>query len=99
MRPVIKCSSLVSLFTVATVAYAVRNKRSHGTFMRVPRVPFEFRVPTVERVRDRWWNPEDESILTPHVFGVGRSLNPYQIGKRLGLLKPDDADSSGPSRD
>ena len=96
MRPVFRWRTMVSLFTLAAVAYALKNKRSHGTFMRVP---FEFRVPTVERVRERWWNPEDESILTQHVFEVGWSLNLYQIGKKLGLLRPDDKDSAGPPQD
>jgi hypothetical protein len=38
-------------------------------------VPYDLRVPTVARVRERWWNPDDERLLTPHVFGVGWSIN------------------------
>jgi hypothetical protein len=42
-------------------------------------IPYEFRPPTLARIRERWWNPEDERILTPHVFGVGWSLNVGRI--------------------
>ena len=84
MRPARKLRLIVSLFTLATVIYAVKTRQSHGAFLRVP---FEFRMPTVQRVRKRWWNPDDESIFTPHVFGVGWSINVYQVGKRLGLLR------------
>lgn len=38
-------------------------------------VPYDFRLPTLDRVLERWWNPEDERLLTPHVFGVGWSVN------------------------
>ena len=74
-----------SLFTVAVVVHAVRSKQSHGKFLGVP---FEFRFPTVSRVRERWWNREDRRIFTPHVFGVGWSLNLYQVRERLGLSEP-----------
>ena len=38
-------------------------------------VPYDFRIPTLSRVRDRWWNPGDDRLFTPHVFGVGWSVN------------------------
>ena len=74
-----------SLFTAAVVVHAVRSKQSHGRFLGVP---FEFRFPTVKRVRERWWNREDRRVFTPHVFGVGWSLNLYQLRERLGLSEP-----------
>ena len=46
-------------------------------------VPYDFRPPTVERVQERWWNPDDERVLTPHVFGVGWSINLFQLRRRV----------------
>ena len=67
------------LFGAATVAYAVRTKRTHGTFLKVP---FDFRLPTFARIKESWWNPEDRRILTPRVFGIGWALNiPQAIGR------------------
>lgn len=48
-------------------------------------VPYDLRPPTVERVRRRMWAPEDPAIFTPHVFGVGWSVNIGRIARRLGL--------------
>ena len=78
-----------SAFTVAVVVHAVTYKKSHGKFLGVP---FEFRVPAVNRVRKRWWNPEDPRIFTPHVFGVGWSLNVSQVQRapRPGSAGPGD---------
>jgi hypothetical protein len=55
----------------------------HGTILGVP---YDFRAPTLERVRASFWNPIDERILTPQVFGIGWSLNLYQVVRRVGLL-------------
>lgn len=38
-------------------------------------VPYDFRVPTLERVKERLWNPQDRRVLVPMVFGVGWSIN------------------------
>lgn len=45
--------------------------------------PYDFRIPTVDRVMERWWNPDDERLFTPEVFGVGWSVNLFQAVKRF----------------
>jgi hypothetical protein len=44
-------------------------------------VPYDFRVPTIERARSRWWNPEDDRLLMPTVFGVGWTVNFARLPK------------------
>lgn len=46
-------------------------------------VPYDFRPPSLDRIFERWWNPDDPRNLTPHVFGVGWSINLYQLWKTL----------------
>ena len=70
-------------FAVATVVYAIKTRQSHGRFLRVP---FEFRPPTVGRLKQRWWNREDPRLFTEHVFGIGWSINLYQLCRRMCLL-------------
>jgi len=38
-------------------------------------VPYDFRPPTLERARSRWWNPDDNRLFVPQVFGVGWTVN------------------------
>jgi hypothetical protein len=46
-------------------------------------VPYDFRPPTLAKIRQRWWNPEDERVFTEHVFGVGWSVNLARVlGRR-----------------
>jgi len=38
-------------------------------------VPYDFRMPTIERIKQRVWDPEGDHLLSPHVFGVGWTVN------------------------
>jgi hypothetical protein len=59
---------------VATELRKPRGRRTwHGKALGV--VPYDFRRPTVERVRSRWWNPRDRRLFTPRAFGVGWDVN------------------------
>ncbi len=53
--------------------------RNHGTILGIP---YEFRVPTLSRLRERIWNPDDPRIFTPHIFGVGWTINLPSLRKR-----------------
>jgi hypothetical protein len=44
----------------------------HGT---VAGIPYDFRPPTVERIKNAWWNPDDPRLFTPREFGVGWAVN------------------------
>ena len=46
-------------------------------------VPFDWRRPTVARVRSRWWNPNDRRIVTPKSWGWGFAFNFAEITRRL----------------
>lgn len=49
-------------------------------------MPYAFRAPTPTRLRASFWDPENPSLLTPKVFGVGwQGLNIYR------LLHPKEA--------
>jgi Family of unknown function (DUF5808) len=44
----------------------------HG---RILGLPYDFRPPTVARLRHAFWAPESDALLTPHAFGIGYSVN------------------------
>jgi hypothetical protein len=38
-------------------------------------VPYDFRPPTWQRIRDAYWNPSSDNLFSDRVFGVGWALN------------------------
>ncbi len=53
------------------------NGRLFGT------VPYDFRPPSLQRIKERIWNPHDDRIFTPQTFGVGWSVNLYRVKELL----------------
>jgi hypothetical protein len=80
--------TVASLAAATMVAAAVVRELSRppadrnwcGTLLGVP---YDFRAPTVERVRQRMWAPEQRQLLSPQVFGMGWTLN---LGRLLALI-------------
>src|SRR6266567_8334497 len=53
----------------------------HGRVMGT--VPYDFRPPTWERIRDAYWNPDSDRLFSDRVFGVGWAVNLYQAKRQL----------------
>ncbi len=75
---------LKTLFKLAFIglviaAIAEELRKPHGQregFGRVAGlVPYDFRIPTPDRIKDRMWNPHDDRLITETPFGVGWSVN------------------------
>ena len=54
----------------------------HGKLLGV--VPYDFRPPTFEKLKNALWNPDDERLVVAHPWGVGWTLN---FGRLLRVLK------------
>lgn len=50
-------------------------------------IPYDWRPPTVQRLKARWWNPGDRRLITPRSFGWGWDLNLYWVAHPRSYLK------------
>jgi hypothetical protein len=74
-------SQAVKVVSLALVAAAVTKELRkepdertwHGTVVGF--VPYELRFPTLDRVKERLWSPENPKIIGPRVWGVGWTVN------------------------
>ena len=57
-----------------------RKRTWHGRVLGV--VPYDFRRPTLRRIKSRWWNPNDARIFTPRAIGVGWDVNLARLLRR-----------------
>ncbi len=68
-------------------------------------VPYDFRVPTIDRLREAYWSPESDQVLSENVFGVGWAVNIPAAARKVSEIVSQYAESSaslrrrGPRRD
>ena len=48
----------------------------HGT---IAGVPYDFRPPAPDKLRDTFWNKNTARVLVPQAFGVGWTINFYPL--------------------
>ncbi len=85
-----KLRKLLKIATVALLLGAIHEEMNkpegqrtgHGDVGGI--VPYDFRPPTFERLKERLWNPDDERLIMPHPWGVGWTIN---MGRALRVLK------------
>lgn len=75
---------IVSVAAIAAIiAFAATRRQKTGVYFGIP---FDWRWPTLDVLRERIWNPADPHVLTPHVFGWGWSVNLPSAWRRVRTL-------------
>ena len=70
---------LVVASVVKELRTPVEERTWHGVVAGF--VPYDFRMPTIARFRERVWDPQGENLLNPRVFGVGWTVNVGKVVK------------------
>ncbi len=60
-------------------------RKWHGRVAGI--VPYDFRMPTIEKFLESYWNPYERRVFTPEVFGIGWAINFYTLLENLGVIK------------
>ncbi len=82
LRSVLKLAAF-ALMVVALVRELRTPSEERTWHGHIGFVPYDLRPPTPARVRDAWWNPDDERLLTPRAFGVGWAVNLGAVWARV----------------
>ena len=62
--------------TVAAVVKELKQPADQRTWngMVASAIPYDFRIPTLDRIKQRLWDPEGR-VVGPRIFGVGWTVN------------------------
>ena len=60
-------------------AASVASVSKTGRFLGIP---YDWRRPTVARLKHRWWNPDDRRLFTPRSCGWGFDINLARLLRR-----------------
>lgn len=57
-------------------------------------VPYDFRVPTLDKFREAYWSPETDRVFSDRVIGVGWAVNIPVAARKLSEIVSQYADAS-----
>ena len=84
IRPTRLLRAAILFLTMAAVAQELNKPEGERTWHgRIAGVPYDFRFPTLQRIRDAYWNPDNPNLLTDKVMGIGWAVNLAQLFPRL----------------
>ena len=73
--------------TIAAVCQELEKPREerhwHG---KLGFIPYDFRLPTIERIKESYWNPNSSRIFTPEALGIGWAINFFALLEKLRLI-------------
>jgi hypothetical protein len=73
-------SILLVLYVITAIVQQLQRPPEERTWYgKIAGIPYDFRLPTAERIRDTFWNKNTSKIFLPQVFGIGWSINLYPI--------------------
>ncbi len=58
-------------------------------------VPYDFRVPTIEKIREAYWDPESDRVFSERVVGLGWAVNIPTAARKVNEIVSQYADASG----
>ena len=61
-------------------------------------VPYDFRIPTLDRLREAYWAPDSDQVFSERVFGVGWAVNIPVAARKLSEIASQYAESSAELR-
>ncbi|SRR5258708_1867633 len=72
----ILAASFVGAAIVEQLRMSPEERTWHGNIIGVP---YDFRMPTIEKIRANIWNENTSNILMPRAFGMGWDINFYPL--------------------
>ena len=70
---------LLVYIAIAITQQLQRPPEERTWYGKIAGIPYDFRIPTVERIRNTFWNKNTSQIFLPQAFGIGWSINLYPI--------------------
>lgn len=71
---------VVVILVVAAIRDQLRQPPQERTWQgSIAGIPYDFRLPTLERLRNTFWNKNTSQVLVPQAFGVGWTVNFYPL--------------------
>ncbi len=86
----------VVALTVAAVFQELEKPKEarkwHGKVASI--FPYDFRIPTIARLKESYWNPYESRVFNSPLFGIGWAVNFYALLENLRVIEEDVSEES-----
>lgn len=73
--------------TLAAVCQELEKPKEERTWQgKVGFIPYDFRIPTLQRLKEGYWNSNSTNIFSSEVFGVGWAINFYALLEKMRVI-------------
>ena len=73
--------------TLAAVCQELEKPKEERTWQgKVGFIPYDFRIPTLQRLKEGYWNSDSTGIFSSEVFGVGWAINFYALLEKMRII-------------
>ena len=78
--------AMVAITLSAVFQELEKPEEERAWYGKVGFIPYDFRLPTMERFRAAYWNPEGSRIFTHDVFGIGWAINFFALLEKMRII-------------
>lgn len=79
-------AAIITITLTAVCQEMEKPKEEREWHGKVGLIPYDFRFPTIERLREGYWNPESARIFSPEVWGIGWAINFHALLEKMRII-------------
>ena len=83
-------AAVVTIVVAAVCQELEKPKEERHWHGKLGIIPYDFRIPTLERLKEAYWNPYESRIFSPEVFGIGWAINFCALLEKLRAIAQED---------
>jgi hypothetical protein len=79
-------AAAVTLIVAAVCQELEKPEEERHWYGKLGIIPYDFRLPTIKRIKEAYWNPDSEQIFSETVLGIGWAVNFYAILEKMRII-------------
>ena len=79
-------AAVVTIAVAAVCQELEKPKEERHWHGKVGIIPYDFRMPTMERIQKGYWNVESDQVISEAVLGIGWAINFYALLEKMRLV-------------
>ena len=73
--------------TLAALCQEMEKPKEERTWHgKIGFIPYDFRMLTMERIKEAYWNPDNSRIFTPEAWGIGWAINFHALLEKVRII-------------